>query len=104
MPDSSKICAEASFFHYGFDRVDGIFFDTGSTRGPIHWGQELEDRDIDSHVEIVSFVKNFWRDYVLDKEAVVITNGVDAGFYLFWTKKMYVVKTRALGLFKLIFY
>ena len=26
------MCAEANFFHNGFDRIDGIFFDTGSTR------------------------------------------------------------------------
>ena len=55
--------------------MDGIFFDTGSTRGPLRWGQEIQDIDVQSHVEIVNFVKNFWRDYVLDREAVVITNG-----------------------------
>ena len=26
------MCAEANFFHNGFDRIDGIFFDNGSTR------------------------------------------------------------------------
>ena len=66
-------CAEANMFHYG-PSIDGIFFDTGSTRGPIKNGQEKQDQDVQSHVEIVSFVKNLWRDYVLDREAVVITN------------------------------
>ena len=65
--------------------MDGIFFDTGNTRGPLRYGQEAQDRDVQSHVEIVSFVKNFWRDYVLDREAVVITNvgGSGTGFYSF---------------------
>ena len=54
--------------------MDGIFFDTGNTRGPLRYGQEAQDRDVQSYVEIVSYVKNFWRDYVLDREAVVITN------------------------------
>ena len=67
-------CAESNFFHNGFDRIDGIFFDTGSTRGKLNFGEEAADEDIQTHVEIVSFVKNFWRDYVLDREAVVITN------------------------------
>ena len=26
------MCAEANFFHNGFDRIDGIFLDNGSTR------------------------------------------------------------------------
>ena len=43
-------------------------------RGPKNFGQEAADTDIQTHVEIVSYVKNFWRDYVLDREAVVITN------------------------------
>ena len=47
-------CAEANFFHNGFDRIDGIFFDTGSTRGPKNFGQQAEDDDIQTHVEIVS--------------------------------------------------
>ena len=74
LPASSQICAEANFFHNGFDRVDGIFYDTGSTRGPLRHGQEAQDIDVQSHVEIVNFTKNFWRDYVLDREAVVVTN------------------------------
>ena len=74
LPESSEICAEANFFHNGFDRVDGIFYDTGSTRGPLRYGQEAQDRDVQSHAQIVNFTKNFWRDYVLDREAVVVTN------------------------------
>ena len=31
------MCAEANFFHNGFDRIDGIFFDTGSTRRVFEW-------------------------------------------------------------------
>ena len=46
-------CAEANFFHNGFDRIDGIFFDTGSTRGVKNFGQEAADADIQSHVELV---------------------------------------------------
>ena len=74
LPESSEICAEANFFHNGFDRLDGIFFDTGETRGAIRYGQEIEDADIETHVQIVNFTKNFWRDYVLDRDAVVVTN------------------------------
>ena len=74
LPESSNICAEANFFHNGFDRIDGIFYDTGNTRGPLQYGQEAQDIDVQTHVEIVNFTKNFWRDYVLDREAVVITN------------------------------
>lgn len=90
------MCAEANFFHNGFDRIDGIFLDNGSTRngsrildfssnldfsiknlvrGPKNFGQEDADADIQAQAELTSLIKNFWRDYVLDREAVVITNG-----------------------------
>ena len=52
--EGSMKCAEANFFHNGFDRIDGIFFDTGSTRGVKNFGQEAADADIQSHVELVS--------------------------------------------------
>ena len=127
LPESSNICAEANFYHNGFDRIDGIFYDTGNTRGPLQYSQgihtplgsrtgrcefiwyfpgaslrfriclvrctgqpgssinrfsgvdpwysqEEQDADVQTHVEIVNFTKNFWRDYVLDRDAVVITN------------------------------
>ena len=61
-------------FHMGPDRIDGIFYDTGSTRGPLKFGQEAQDIDIETHKEIVSYAKNIFRDHVLDREAVVITN------------------------------
>ena len=96
LPEASMMCAEANFFHNGFDRIDGIFLDNGSTRngsrildfspnldfgiknlvrGPKNFGQEAADADIQAQAELTSLIKNFWRDYVLDREAVVITNG-----------------------------
>ena len=67
-------CAEANLFHRGIDLIDGIFFDTGSVRTLEATDQETEDRDIQAHTEVVKFVKNLFRDYTLDREAVVITN------------------------------
>lgn len=67
-------CAEANLFHRGVDLIDGIFFDTGSVRTLEETDQETEDRDIQAHTDVVKFVKNLWRDYTLDREAVVITN------------------------------
>ena len=64
-------------FHYGSGPdavIDGIFFDTGGSRGRIEFSVEEEDRDMAAHADIVSFVKNLWRDHHLDREAVVITN------------------------------
>ena len=52
-------------FWYGPDRIDGIFFDTGSTRGPINYSQEEEDRDISSHTMLATYAKNLYRDHVL---------------------------------------
>lgn len=52
-------------FWYGPDRIDGIFFDTGSTRGPINYSQEEEDRDISSHTMLATYTKNLYRDHVL---------------------------------------
>ena len=43
-------------------------------RGPKNFGQEAADADIQAQAELTSLVKNFWRDYVLDREAVVLTN------------------------------
>ena len=43
-------------------------------RGPKNFGQEAADADIQAQTELISYVKNFWRDYVLDREAVVVTN------------------------------
>jgi len=67
-------CAEANLFHRGPDIIDGIFFDTGSVRAAEDTDQETEDRDVQAHADTVKFVKNLWRDYQLDREAVVITN------------------------------
>jgi len=67
-------CAEANLFHRGPDIIDGIFFDTGSVRAAEEHDQETEDRDVQAHADTVKFVKNLWRDYTLDREAVVITN------------------------------
>ena len=67
-------CAEANLFHRGIDLIDGIFFDTGSVRTLEATDQETEDKDIQAHTEVVKFVKNLFRDYTLDREAVVITN------------------------------
>ena len=78
-PESSKMCAEANLFHRGVDVLHGIFYDTGSTRPSEEAGQDAEDRDIWSHAETVRFVKNLWRDFTLDGDAVVITNVGGAG-------------------------
>ena len=74
-------CAEANLFHRGVDLIDGIFFDTGSVRAAEDTDQETEDRDIQAHADVVKFVKNLWRDYTLDREAVVITNVGGSGNY-----------------------
>ena len=74
LPEASMGCAEANLFHRGVDLIDGIFFDTGSVRSMEATDQETEDRDIQAHTDVVNFVKNLWRDYTLDREAVVITN------------------------------
>ena len=52
-------------FHYGPDRIDGIFFDTGATRGTLTASQEEEDRDISSHTMLSTYTKNLFRDHVL---------------------------------------
>ena len=63
-------------FWYGPDRIDGIFFDTGSTRGPINYSQEEEDRDISSHTMLATYTKNLYRDHVLGQrdENFTVTN------------------------------
>ena len=79
LPETSKMCAEANLFHRGPDIIHGIFYDTGATRPSEEVGQENEDRDIWSHAVNVRFVKNLWRDFTLDGDAVVITNVGGAG-------------------------
>ena len=73
------MCAEANLFHRGVDIIQGIFYDTGATRPSEEVGQENEDRDVWSHAVNVRFVKNLWRDFTLDGDAVVITNVGGAG-------------------------
>ena len=67
LPETSKECVDANMFWYGPDRIDGIFFDTGSTRGSINYSQEEEDRDISSHTMLATYAKNLYRDHVLGK-------------------------------------
>ena len=78
-------CAEANLFHRGVDVIDGIFFDTGSVRAAAERGQETEDRDIQAHADIVRFVKNLWRDYTLDRDAMVITNVGGSGLLSYFS-------------------
>ena len=94
LPDSGKACAEANLFHRGVDIIHGIFYDTGATRPSEEVGQENEDRDVWSHATTVRFVKNLWRDFTLDGDAVVITNVGGAGSLYMNAFKSNRLKTR----------
>ena len=78
---------EGYMYHVGPDRMHGVFYDTASTRsvmdhthwdGP-HYAPETEQRDLDALTEVVDFTRKFWRDNVLDNEAIVIANSGNKG-------------------------
>ena len=84
---SSQDCFEAYMYHAGPERMHGVFYDTASTRskidntfwnGPL-FAPEKEQEDLDEIIKVVEFTRNFWRDNVLDDEAIVIVNAGNKG-------------------------
>ena len=87
LPESSKKCFEGYMYHVGPERMHGVFYDTASTRSVMdhthwkgrHYAPETEQRDLDALTEVVDFTRKFWRDNVLDNEAIVIANSGNKG-------------------------
>ena len=89
LAEGSQKCVEAYMYHFGPELMHGVFFDTSSTRsmvdntnpntnGPL-FAPEKEQEDLDEIIKVVEFTRNFWRDNILDDEAIVIANSGNRG-------------------------